>query len=583
MYFFKTELCYFLSPKLFIKRYGIMLELVGQQLGNYRLIQSLGHGGYAEVYLGEHLRLNTAAAIKVLHARLGSSEDIDRFQEEGRIVANLVHPHIVRVFDFDVAHDIPFMVMDYAPNGSLRRRHPKGERLAFSTILPYVKQVAEALQYAHDQQFVHRDIKPENMLLGRNEEVLLSDFGTAQVAQSTGYQNSMQEDVVGTVSYMAPEQFQGRSRPASDQYALAVVIYEWLAGELPFHGSGTEVALQHTMAPVPPLHEKRPDIGTAIEQVLMKALAKDYHERYLCIQDFAEALEHASQIDASFYSEPTQAVTALPQDAPMVAAGSQYFSPQQPVMAHQELKPAPLMMDSVTSAAVHAPTPTPTPIPTPLAQVAQQVEVASFPPPVLQAHPAPYFYPPPARRLRPWLVVMLLLALVMLIGSGLVWYWFILPHLGSIPLGSQAAGVYPNVVGAYNGSIDNTTAHITTSMGLSIQQNQGKINGQFTVGSALTGSGPFTGTIDMAKHLRFTVASFHGNAPLLFDGAMQSDGSLSGSYCSAGSNGQCNAQAGAGGTWKVSKGAAIVPTQPAIATTSVQQNNEHPKKGHKKH
>ena len=558
-----------------------MLELVGQQLGNYRLIQSLGHGGYAEVYLGEHLRLNTPAAIKILHARLGSSEDIDRFQEEGRIVASLVHPHIVRVFDFDVAHDIPFMVMDYAPNGSLRRRHPKGERLALDTILPYVKQVAEALQYAHDQHFVHRDIKPENMLLGRNGEVLLSDFGTAQVAQNTGYQNAMQEEVVGTVSYMAPEQFQSRSRPASDQYSLAVVIYEWLAGELPFHGSGTEVAIQHTIAPVPSLHEKRPDIGTAIEQVLMKALAKDYHERYPTIQDFAEALEHASQIDASFYTEPTQAIIALPQDASgasIVAAEPQNFSPPQHVITPEELKPAPLIMDSVTSAAVHAPSPTPLP------QVAQQGEIAS--PPVPRTQNEPYFYPPPTRRPRPWLVVMLLLALLMFIGSGLVWYWFILPHLGSIHLGSQATGVYPNVAGTYNGSIDDTTGHIITSMALAMQQNQGKISGQFTVGSALTGSGPFTGTIDTAKHLHFTVASFHGNAPLLFDGTMQTDGSLSGSYCSVGSNGQCSPQAGAAGTWKVSKEASIVPTQQttvAIVTASAQQNNEHHKKEHQKH
>jgi hypothetical protein len=146
---------------------------------------------------------------------------------------------------------------------------------------------------------------------------------------------------------------------------------------------------------------------------------------------------------------------------------------------------------------------------------------------------------------------MLLLALLMFIGSGLVWYWFILPHLGSTPLGSQATSVYPNVAGTYNGSVDNTTAHITTSMGLAMQQTQGKINGQFTVGSALTGSGPFIGTIDTAKHLRFTVASFHGNAPLLFDGTMQSDGSLSGNYCSVGPNGQCDAAAR--GTWEVSK------------------------------
>jgi serine/threonine protein kinase len=95
-----------------------MPELVGQQLGNYRLIHLLGRGGYAEVYLGEHIRLNSQAAIKVLHTRLASDEEVNSFQNEGRIVASLIHPHIVRVFDFDVEKDIPFMVMDYAPNGN---------------------------------------------------------------------------------------------------------------------------------------------------------------------------------------------------------------------------------------------------------------------------------------------------------------------------------------------------------------------------------------------------------------------------------------------------------------------------------
>src|SRR5260221_12549306 len=103
---------------------------------------------------------------------------------------------------------MPIMVMDYAPNGTLRRRHPKGQQLALPVILPYVKQVAAALQYAHDQQNVHRDIKPENMLVARNDEGLLSDFGTALIAQATGYQTAVQEEVVGTISYRALGQFQ---------------------------------------------------------------------------------------------------------------------------------------------------------------------------------------------------------------------------------------------------------------------------------------------------------------------------------------------------------------------------------------
>src|SRR5438552_9385180 len=271
-----------------------MPELIGQKLGNYRLTHLLGSGGYAEVYLGEHIRLNSQAAIKVLRAWLVSSEEVENFQNEGRIIAGLIHPHIVRVFDFDVEKDIPFMVMDYASNCNLRKLHPRGTRTDLAALLPYVKQVAEALQYAHDRHFIHRDIKPENMLLGRNYEVLLSDFGTALVVQSTGYQSTLQE-VIGTVSYMAPEQFQGKARPASDQYAMAVVVYEWLSGEVPFHGSSTEIAIQHSMTPPPSLREKDPGISPRVEQVIMKALAKDYHQRFPRVQDFAAALEQANQ------------------------------------------------------------------------------------------------------------------------------------------------------------------------------------------------------------------------------------------------------------------------------------------------
>src|SRR5436305_12633997 len=117
-----------------------MPELIGQKVGNYRLTHLLGSGGYAEVYLGEHIRLNSQAGIKVLRARLVSSEEVENFQNEGRIIAGLIHPHIVRVFDFDVEKDIPFMVMDYAPNGNLRKLHPKGTRTDLPALLPYAKQ-----------------------------------------------------------------------------------------------------------------------------------------------------------------------------------------------------------------------------------------------------------------------------------------------------------------------------------------------------------------------------------------------------------------------------------------------------------
>src|SRR5258706_8347543 len=230
-----------------------MADRTGQQFGNYRLVTLLGQGGYAEVYLGQHLRLNQQAAIKVLHAHLTETE-AEHFQQEAQTIATLTHPGIVRVFDYDVQEGVPFLVMDYAPNGTLRHRYPRGSLVPLAVIVSSVKQVADALQYAHDQKFIHRDVKPENMLLGRQEEVLLSDFGLAALAHSSGSLST--QEAVGTLAYMAPEQIEGYPRAASDQYALGCVVYDWLCGSRPFEGSPTEVMVQQLSMPPPPLHEK---------------------------------------------------------------------------------------------------------------------------------------------------------------------------------------------------------------------------------------------------------------------------------------------------------------------------------------
>ena len=269
-----------------------MPDRAGQRLGNYRLTRLLGQGSFADVYLGEHIHLKTKAAIKVLAMRL-VSRNMQQFLSEAQTIAGLVHPNIVRVLEFGIEDDMPFMVMDYAPNGTLRQCHPKGTPLSPVSIVPYVKQVAAALQYAHDRKLIHRDIKPENMLLGSNNDVLLSDFGLALIAQSTEVQST--QAMAGTLPYMAPEQFRGKPRPASDQYALGIVVYEWLSGDRPFHGPFAEIASQHMLVPPPPLLEKVPTISSAIQEVVQIALAKDPHQRFASVQAFATAFEQACQ------------------------------------------------------------------------------------------------------------------------------------------------------------------------------------------------------------------------------------------------------------------------------------------------
>ena len=269
-----------------------MADRIGQQLGHYHLTRLLGKGGFADVYLGQHIHLDTPAAIKVLHTEL-TNEDVTLFRTEARNLARLIHPHIVRLLDFGIEENTPYLVMDYALNGTLRRQYPRGMKLPLSTIVPYVNQIADALQYAHDEKLVHRDIKPENMLLGRNNQILLSDFGIAVVAHST--HSLRTQDAIGTVSYMAPEQLQKKPRPASDQYALGIVVYEWLTGVLPFTGAPIEVAMQHLTEEPPSLRNKLPALPAEIEQVVLRALEKDPQKRFESVREFAKVLEQTAQ------------------------------------------------------------------------------------------------------------------------------------------------------------------------------------------------------------------------------------------------------------------------------------------------
>jgi serine/threonine protein kinase len=276
-----------------------MFDYVGLKIGNYRLVRMVGHGGFADVYRGEHVYLRTEAAIKVLHPHLPGNL-LQSFLIEARNHARLNHPNIVQVLDFGIEDNIPFLVMNYAPHGTLRQRYPPGSMLDPSTIVSYVKQVAAALHYAHTRNIIHRDIKPENMLLSNEDAIMLSDFGIAIALRNFHNADkltllSLGTTVAGTTTYMAPEQFSGTSYYASDQYSLATVVYEWFCGTPPFIGSDFQTAVKHMYRQPPSIRETIPTLALTIDRVVMKALEKNPQQRFASVQHFADALEAACQ------------------------------------------------------------------------------------------------------------------------------------------------------------------------------------------------------------------------------------------------------------------------------------------------
>lgn len=268
-----------------------MTDYTGKQLDNYSLQRLLGRGAFGEVYLAEHTHTHRVVAVKMLTTQLSGGVP-PGFLHEARTLFLLKHPHIVPLLDFGVENSIPFLVMEYAPNGTLRQQHQSGACLPLTRVNVYVQQIASAIHYAHEQRLIHRDIKPQNMLVGQEGQVLLSDFGVAANAHSE--QSLKTQEMTGTVSYMAPEQIHGKARPASDQYALGICVYEWLCGVRPFVGSTWEVVTQHLSADPAGLRSHVPYLPPAVEQVVLQALAKDPQQRFASVAAFAAALHEAS-------------------------------------------------------------------------------------------------------------------------------------------------------------------------------------------------------------------------------------------------------------------------------------------------
>jgi len=278
-----------------------MPDWIGKTIGRVRIDKYLAHGGMAEVYLGMHLTLDRPVAVKVLHGFIEEIPDlITRFQREARVVAGLRHSNIVQIFDFDAVDGHPYIVMEYLSGPSLasylRNLHSRNERMPSHQVARLLKGLTAALDYAHSQGVIHRDIKPGNILLhSKTEETtldkplprdvdgILTDFGLVRIANTASQTAS--GTVSGTPSYMSPEQARGdKTDQHTDIYSVGIVLYEMLAGRVPFEAdTSLSIIYMQINEPPPPI----PGISPAVQAVLDRALKKNPLDRYSSSREMA--------------------------------------------------------------------------------------------------------------------------------------------------------------------------------------------------------------------------------------------------------------------------------------------------------
>lgn len=307
-----------------------MTDWIGKIIGRVRIEKLLARGGMAEVYLGTHLTLERPVAIKLLQSHIEEDPDLlERFHREAKVVAGLRHSNIVQIHDFDAIDGHPYIVMEYLRGPTLakylRSLHEGDARIPYLQVARLLNTLTAALDYAHDQGVIHRDIKPGNIMLHKKSdqiapdrplnddvEIILTDFGLVRIAHATT--RTAAGTVSGTPAYMSPEQARGdKTDHRTDIYSLGIVLYEMLAGRVPFEAdSQLTVIYMHIHAPPPPI----PGISEEMQAVIDRALAKDPNDRYQSSgemsAEFTRAVERKLQAEKAL---ATQVVAPDPEIA----------------------------------------------------------------------------------------------------------------------------------------------------------------------------------------------------------------------------------------------------------------------------
>jgi eukaryotic-like serine/threonine-protein kinase len=406
-------------------------EMVGQTLGHYRILRPLGQGGTAIVFLAQDIHLQRNVAIKVFSPREDDTQDfLRRFAREARVLAQLDHPNILPVYEYGEEGTLAFLVMPHMAGGSLRDWLRNRGAVSPTETVQLLSQMLSALQYAHERNLIHRDIKPGNMLFKADGTLMLSDFGLVKVLAGEDGNASLLNDfasitaqeLTGTPDYMAPEQIQGKVVPASDIYAIGVVLYEMLSGSHLFEADNyIGVLVKHIYEQPRPLREINPHISPELESVVMRALHKDPARRYQHPADLRQALLQALREGTTSITDRSTEPTAIIPPAPSASLPSlpgieNVHTYKQPFPMYLNTpQSTPITSSSATQSDTHPATrisPPGSAVPGPTSYPSPPVHVPQSPVPIAQR----------SRSNRPLVVALILIILVLAVSLSGVLY-----------------------------------------------------------------------------------------------------------------------------------------------------------------